>query len=968
MPELLTLQDLAKGHLDVKALGEAANGDENTIVTTRTGNTYPSAERAINIMFQNGGLPAEPFETLAKMNTDGASLLDGQLAMVHNDADNTGLYVKKAGVWIKSDYPFYSIDRYMGDVFFSSGDVTNQLFANFIVSSVTGNLEKGGGSSSFKTFVLKLVKNTAYTIAPSNDSNRFRYAFLSREPNLTDTSVGSVEFKNLDASISPTSIYTGDNEWLAVYVGDALAPKADVKVSRETPVAAKDFLVKGITGVIGPQNIADKSIPASKTDFIKEVKDEVVGVRSQYWVYYDGVDEAGVYLQRTSDVWSYEFDISELQGVDVTISLPLVGRNRFRVVGFESSAPINTASPIDEVINLVDNKSTVTFYNEKLSKLLIQVNTVSTQPITTKPNVYRLSAETVNKLNSDSYGNNTVKAKHTDFIDTKEYKAALTQHNDVLVFWEEGTPASLYLGIDGRSFSFDVPPSGEVDISVSGVGHNRFRVVGLDTEKVTPTSRVAKEINLDSTKKSVKFTNDGTINKILVQVHTNNAGAVTETPDVTIKEFKLKFLAASASAQKESGYKLLFGKTPLSNGINSTLNYPRLATVRYEYAENTLPKPVGYLFTYNDAFYYAANDPCAEKVKIADWNRAITKGGNQPIYKYHQILTADGDIICVYRGDLEGGEFNPEARQNPIVYPAGDYANPVVVDLGAGVKPTAWLLSSGASIVPNQDTLLFCEYTRPAHEKAYIWKVTKPYTDPANWQVKKEFVLSRPNTEGEAVEGNLKHMHTMSYDPWSGAVFSSTGDYFWGAKILMSKDFGETWAVVAENDEKRCRVLNISFDETGAYWASDSHGAKHVFIYAARGLDGYPDLSLDNMVIKYVLNDGGAQATYGTVRLQNPNGFLLLDRHDSITTAPLVLKFWSLEDEEMYEVASINKRNDISGTAGFRSDCITYYQSPDYPHIPIGFNDSSYYSNANDVAGNSPGNKTNNLLLTLVNR
>ena len=58
MPELLTMQDLANGHLDVKALGEAANGDENTIVTTRTGNTYPSAERAINIMFKNGGLPA----------------------------------------------------------------------------------------------------------------------------------------------------------------------------------------------------------------------------------------------------------------------------------------------------------------------------------------------------------------------------------------------------------------------------------------------------------------------------------------------------------------------------------------------------------------------------------------------------------------------------------------------------------------------------------------------------------------------------------------------------------------------------------------------------------------------------------------------------------------------------------------------------------------------------------------------
>lgn len=115
MPELLTLQDLANGHLDVKALGEAANGDENTIVTTRTGNTYPSAERAINIMFQNGGLPAEPFETKAQMTSEGASLPDGQLAMVHNDTVNNGLYVKTAGAWVKSAYDPVSISKLYAD-------------------------------------------------------------------------------------------------------------------------------------------------------------------------------------------------------------------------------------------------------------------------------------------------------------------------------------------------------------------------------------------------------------------------------------------------------------------------------------------------------------------------------------------------------------------------------------------------------------------------------------------------------------------------------------------------------------------------------------------------------------------------------------------------------------------------------------------------------------------------------------
>lgn len=102
MPELLTMQDLANGHLDVKALGEAANGDENKQVITRTGETYPSAKKAIKQMFENGGLPATPFATKALMTA--SALVDGQYAMVTDDTVNNGLYVKTAGAWVKSAY------------------------------------------------------------------------------------------------------------------------------------------------------------------------------------------------------------------------------------------------------------------------------------------------------------------------------------------------------------------------------------------------------------------------------------------------------------------------------------------------------------------------------------------------------------------------------------------------------------------------------------------------------------------------------------------------------------------------------------------------------------------------------------------------------------------------------------------------------------------------------------------------
>ena len=90
--EILTMQDMANGHLDVKALGEAANGDENTQVVTRTGATYPSVKKAIKTLFENGGLPATPF--LTKENMTASSLPNNTFAVVLNDGilENNGYY------------------------------------------------------------------------------------------------------------------------------------------------------------------------------------------------------------------------------------------------------------------------------------------------------------------------------------------------------------------------------------------------------------------------------------------------------------------------------------------------------------------------------------------------------------------------------------------------------------------------------------------------------------------------------------------------------------------------------------------------------------------------------------------------------------------------------------------------------------------------------------------------------------
>lgn len=135
--DILTMQDLANGHLDVKALGEAANGDENTIVTTRTGNTYPSAERAIKTLFENGGLPATPFATKALMTA--SSLVDGKYAQVTDDTVNNGLYLKTAGAWVKSNYDPLAQAKSYTDLTLSKSSGTFDTLALLTASTLADN-------------------------------------------------------------------------------------------------------------------------------------------------------------------------------------------------------------------------------------------------------------------------------------------------------------------------------------------------------------------------------------------------------------------------------------------------------------------------------------------------------------------------------------------------------------------------------------------------------------------------------------------------------------------------------------------------------------------------------------------------------------------------------------------------------------------------------------------------------------
>ncbi|MGO2672665.1 MAG: M14 family zinc carboxypeptidase [Psychrobacter celer] len=301
MPELLTLQDLANGHLDVKALGEAANGDENTIVTTRTGNTYPSAERAINIMFQNGGLPAEPFETKAKMQTDGAALADGQLAMVYDDSTNNGLYLKKSGAWLKSKYDVTAIlagevlkanTIFRSEILNSSKNLFNPSEA-IIGKYMTSTGLIGTKSGYSLTGYIPVAQNAKYTLSnnsasyPAFDTVNFLTSdktFISRYK-----AVGSSNFTvttPTNCAYIVCNIYTGlpSESNRMINIGETALPYESFKKNTLKEGLLSQETIDSILSQATDNNIADNYIKTSANLF--NANDVISG----YAVSVDGVE------------------------------------------------------------------------------------------------------------------------------------------------------------------------------------------------------------------------------------------------------------------------------------------------------------------------------------------------------------------------------------------------------------------------------------------------------------------------------------------------------------------------------------------------------------------------------------------------------------------------------------------------------------------------------------------------------
>src|SRR5690625_2624571 len=234
----------------------------------------------------------------------------------------------------------------------------------------------------------------------------------------------------------------------------------------------------------------------------------------------------------------------------------------------------------------------------------------------------------------------------------------------------------------------------------------------------------------------------------------------------------------------------------------------------------------------------------------------------EPCENYNPTITKRGDVIFMRLRD----------RGNPIVYPANDYENPILIDFGSDEAPIAPLMDTGIEHDYDNDFFLSAEYWNPATsgEYQYIWKVEKPYTNKSDW--KKVFQQITQMESSPEVEGSIRHFHTLKRDAYTGNWYANTGDQDYQCKTFESTDNGESWVRVGGGAQSD-RFLGLIFTSDGAYWGTDSH-IDHALYFAPRKDDGLVDFANYKRLTWLSM----MQPTYQTVLLRNPNGILLLDR------------------------------------------------------------------------------------------
>lgn len=81
---------------------------------------------------------------------------------------------------------------------------------------------------------------------------------------------------------------------------------------------------------------------------------------------------------------------------------------------------------------------------------------------------------------------------------------------------------------------------------------------------------------------------------------------------------------------------------------------------------------------------------------------------------------------------------------------------------------------------------------------------------------------------------DIRHIHCVYHDPYSGQIWMSTGDRDRESKIMFTENGGTTWTPVGSGNQK-FRAVSLIFTRDSIYWGSDSPTRQnYIFRYIRR--------------------------------------------------------------------------------------------------------------------------------------
>lgn len=840
MAEPINIQDMIDGRLDIKSLGEAANGDENTQVITRLGETYPSAKKAIKQMFENGGLPAKPFATKALMMA--SALVDGDYALVTNDAvvNNNGMYVKEGGVWTASNY----------DAFSKIKSLESDLLL----------IEKGS---------VIVYDDSAFTVPTSK----------------TDyTSTAKIPTQGM------TQLYIRLQSKSSAEIVIGFRKLTNERVILEPATPAGVFNVSKFIAI--PDDISEITIIAANSTYVN----------------YDVNYKPLFILGKSKE--AIQVKLEALKNIESASGQ--IPARRFTTYAslIASNLPDNSYAAVVNDDDIIKNGYYFRLDREWVFNKEGAINLLydAYKGIKNAVAVYDKSAFTESTSNTEYSATGRILTKGAKKV---FFRGQSRSGSYVLLGYPlGGNTATRVILIPARL-------SNQRDIYEFVDIPN-----GVDELKFYAANETYKEYNAQFSPLIILGRTEESIQAKLDEIE-NKGGGAKSSPDYIASEIY---------------------PTPTLKAIREMTT-----------TDGTPRKAVQYLWQDSSNKFYISSSKRGAKSFIFEYKKSDFHD-LAPDY-FSMNFDKFGNIICVYR--TEYGDWaaysDAASRKNPIILIKANNYKPMMIDFGAGLKPSAWIQNSG--FLCTDDAIYIAEYTRPSVQTANCWKATYPLTDKANWRTVQSFTLSAEPYPSD----NLKHMHSVERDPFTGFIYTSTGDENAGSYIYVSKDNGETFTPVVSQVQKYARVLNFVFTKDAIYWATDNPGAKH---YAFKGTrDSTGALDGTNIID---LHQFGADsyATYATIHMPNIDALVFLGRVDNATTLSSHIEVWDLKNGTFSRIADVPPIPGAPTAAGFRCECFEYV--PLGNEIICGFSAASSYVNNNALLGNSRGkNKVNNMIIAI---